>query len=1057
MIPSSHLSIRGVKRNRRPPGSGPTTGADAASSEVGTEESEDEDVTSLRATDDSSIVPFESPGIKPLTYVLPFDPWRAVHALWRSRYLAIIVGCLLAIVAFVAARFVVKPRYKASTQLVRQLLPDTYRATQSGESYKPAEIPIPVLTSSIMRGRPLMERAGKASDPETSAAVMMAGIDVTIEKKSEVIVTTFSSMVSAARAVSLVNTFADEVVKYTRELQAQDASEVNDFLKQQITRCDIDLDRANEDLLRYAKISDLVDADKEMDSYLSERANFDLKYESMRIDHDTLDLKIQSVERELAKVSPAAARLQNARGELVQLLTRYTDLNPIVQEQRERIAALEEELKTSESATEAAPPQGGENSIAGSLYLQRVELLSQKKVLGEQKKQLETLRNKLTEKLQQLPRKSLEYAVLRSKRQTLASTREILASRQREAQLYMANPIGYYRVLQPASLGDVAVDSRRSTKAIFAAAGFAFGFFIIAALVIARELADSRVKTPADLRRVTRLPVLATLPLQTSDTPAALDAWAFRTWTRLHSKLRHGDGALVCGVLSDGDSESAARMSALLAHASAVRGSAVLVVTTRPPEGEPTITMPDAVSRAMDDADQWLSKCSGTVFLHVNESWTWSPGQRALFRDALGVWSRRRNAVIFVELPPADLPEALLTAEMLPQLLWVSASGKKPSTALSQTLATYRDAGCKVLGALLDRAPTLSPSMINQFAGTAALLVVGLSLSAAQAEDRPAELVKLEDIKSVGGTKPLVAKPAEPRGLTLGAGDKVNITMFGHPELERKEVPLKPDGRLTYLQAQDIMAAGLTIDELREALNKELRKYYTRPTCMVTPFQFQSRYVYVLGKVVKKGMVNFDRPLTLLEAITEAGGLETGLFQQNTVELADLGRSFLSRKGERVKVDFEALFARGDMSQNVMLQPDDYIYFPSANNNEVYVIGNVRSQGTQGLLGQSSVTSVITLAGGFNSRAYRDRVLVVRGSLDKPKTFAIDMNAVLAGRAKGFKLEPNDIVYIADKPWARAEELLDLAITTFLQGATTGYTSRHIGPLIKKPFISSDP
>ena len=81
-------------------------------------------------------------------------------------------------------------------------------------------------------------------------------------------------------------------------------------------------------------------------------------------------------------------------------------------------------------------------------------------------------------------------------------------------------------------------------------------------------------------------------------------------------------------------------------------------------------------------------------------------------------------------------------------------------------------------------------------------------------------------------------------------------------------------------------------------------------------------------------------------------------------------------------------------------------------------------------------------------------MLVIRGALDKPKTFVVNMNAILTGREKGFKLEPNDIIYIADKPWARAEELLDMAITTFLQGAVSGYTSSHVGPLIKRPLIS---
>jgi protein involved in polysaccharide export with SLBB domain len=143
------------------------------------------------------------------------------------------------------------------------------------------------------------------------------------------------------------------------------------------------------------------------------------------------------------------------------------------------------------------------------------------------------------------------------------------------------------------------------------------------------------------------------------------------------------------------------------------------------------------------------------------------------------------------------------------------------------------------------------------------------------------------------------------------------------------------------------------------------------------------------------------------------------------------------------------------MSQNVHLQPGDYLYFPSANANEFYVMGNVASQGSQGLLGHTTVTSAIAQAGGFTKRAYQSKVLVVRGSFDKPQTFVVDMDAVIKGRAKGFRLEPKDIVYVSDKPWSRAEDVVDIVISAFFQGAVATYTSTNVAPLITKPFFNN--
>lgn len=296
-------------------------------------------------------------------------------------------------------------------------------------------------------------------------------------------------------------------------------------------------------------------------------------------------------------------------------------------------------------------------------------------------------------------------------------------------------------------------------------------------------------------------------------------------------------------------------------------------------------------------------------------------------------------------------------------------------------------------------------------------------------------------------------KGAWQQRLTLGAGDVVNFAFYGKPELTRNDVTIEPDGRISYQQVQGFIAAGLTLDELREKMTAELAQYYKKPRLIITPGAFKSKKVFLLGKVVNKGAFTLDRPLTVLEAVALASGLETGLFQLNTVELADLPRSFLIRQGRRLPVDFEKLFLRGDLSQNILLEPEDYLYFPSANGNDIYIFGSVKSPGAQGLTSEASVLSAVTLAGGYSERAYKKRVLVVRGSLNQPKKFIINTADILGGKANDFRLEPRDIVYVADRPWARAEDLADLAATAFIQTMVTVWTGGNIGPFIKQPII----
>jgi protein involved in polysaccharide export with SLBB domain len=285
--------------------------------------------------------------------------------------------------------------------------------------------------------------------------------------------------------------------------------------------------------------------------------------------------------------------------------------------------------------------------------------------------------------------------------------------------------------------------------------------------------------------------------------------------------------------------------------------------------------------------------------------------------------------------------------------------------------------------------------------------------------------------------------------LTLGPGDVLNLQLFDMPDSVRTEVPIGPDGRISFLHARDILATGLTIDELRAKIDEALAKYYQNPRSIITPAAFHSKKYFVLGAVVNKGVYAFDRPLKVIEAIARAGGLETGLYAARTVELADLQRSFLVRNGQRVAVDFERLFQRGDLSQNIPLQPDDYMYFALASANEIYVLGEVMSPGMQVFAAKPSAIGAITFGGGFTSRAFRSRVLVVRGSLDQPQTFVVDTAAILAGKAPDFKLQPRDIIYVGRNPWVVAAEVVDMAAKAFVQSALVTATTKWVAPISK--------
>lgn len=425
----------------------------------------------------------------------------------------------------------------------------------------------------------------------------------------------------------------------------------------------------------------------------------------------------------------------------------------------------------------------------------------------------------------------------------------------------------------------------------------------------------------------------------------------------------------------------------------------------------------------------------------------WNLDRRKQWHSALEAWRTIEHVVIFVELPPASVAETVLLAENVPNLLWLVDSNRSDAAETQAELETLRDARCNLVGAVLnrERAAPLRGRFSRWFGATAALILIGLGLAVptprlSAADSPPAATPDV----AFSITDPAARSDWQKR-LTLGPGDVLSFHLFGAPELTRDDVPVGPDGRVSYLEAENLPAAGLTIDELRDRLNEDLGKFRRAPQAFVTPQSYRSKRYYVLGTVVQKGVFSLDRPLTIIEAVARARGFETGLARGNLVETTDFAQSFIGRGGRRLPVDFEKLFLHGDLTQNVALEPGDYLYFPAAASGSIHVLGEVRAPGAVPFDSDTSVLSAIATRGGFTPRAWKKNVLVVRQSSTRPETFKVDAHGALVGNAANLALQPGDLVYVSDRPWIRAEELLDRATSAFVEAAVISWTGVHIG------------
>lgn len=155
----------------------------------------------------------------------------------------------------------------------------------------------------------------------------------------------------------------------------------------------------------------------------------------------------------------------------------------------------------------------------------------------------------------------------------------------------------------------------------------------------------------------------------------------------------------------------------------------------------------------------------------------------------------------------------------------------------------------------------------------------------------------------------------------IGPEDNLQITVWKEPTLTGV-VPVRPDGMISMVLLGDLPAAGITPMQLTSDITNKLKKYIQDPIVSVLVTGVNSRKVYFVGEVNKVGPLNLGSEMSLLQAISAAGGLTT---------FAHSKRIYILRgtKGHEQKIFFNYKQAlKGDSRQDIPLQPGDTVVVP---------------------------------------------------------------------------------------------------------------------------------
>ncbi len=259
---------------------------------------------------------------------------------------------------------------------------------------------------------------------------------------------------------------------------------------------------------------------------------------------------------------------------------------------------------------------------------------------------------------------------------------------------------------------------------------------------------------------------------------------------------------------------------------------------------------------------------------------------------------------------------------------------------------------------------------------------------------------ELEDLQNI-----------KPQPYHIAAGDKFDFKVYDNDDLNSQGLIVTPDGYVSLSLIGPIKIGGMTVPEATKFVETKFAEFIRFPKVSLVPTRIQSGTFTISGKVNVPGRFPLRNEPRLSDAIAMARGFADGLFQGDSVEMADLKNSYVAREGRVLPVDFTKAIRQGDRLNNIPLRDGDYIFIASSMNETVYVIGEVGVPGYLGYKDKMTLMQAISWSRGVLDTASSD-AWIIRGGMVHPKVYKVDIDKVMRGRALDFHLEPNDVVFV---------------------------------------------
>lgn len=166
------------------------------------------------------------------------------------------------------------------------------------------------------------------------------------------------------------------------------------------------------------------------------------------------------------------------------------------------------------------------------------------------------------------------------------------------------------------------------------------------------------------------------------------------------------------------------------------------------------------------------------------------------------------------------------------------------------------------------------------------------------------------------------SRPRPGPASTLGPGDLVEVRVFQEPD-HSGVWRLSPEGTIDYPLCGKVELAGRTSSTAADALSECLARYLRRPQVSLLIREYNSKKIFVFGEVQRPGTFPYEGEMTIIQAITLAGGF-TKLAAQNNTNVTRL----VEGQERKIRVPVEDIGVGRE--KNFLLQPGDIVFVPES-------------------------------------------------------------------------------------------------------------------------------